>query len=146
MKSWFRFPIFIGFILVFLPLFGLAVMLLWNGLIPELFGGPEVSYWQAVGLLALTKILFGHGPGGRGSPRHRKHKMWWHMMQKWDRMSPEEREKMREQWKSWGEEWRKHEHDKWEAYSDRKGRHWQRRVRIEYDNKPPEGDGDKKES
>jgi hypothetical protein len=73
--------------------------------------------------------------------RHRKHKMWWHMMQKWERMSPEEREKMREQWKAWGEQWREHEKDKWEAWSRRK--RWQHRGRIDWETGPPPDDSDK---
>jgi hypothetical protein len=44
-----------------------VVMLLWNALIPELFKGPELAYWQTMGLLVLSKILFsGIGGGGRG--------------------------------------------------------------------------------
>ena len=54
------FPLF----LVFLALGGLVVMLLWNWLVPELFAGHAVTYWQALGLLALSRILFG-GLGGR---------------------------------------------------------------------------------
>lgn len=43
---------------------GAMVMLLWNLLIPELFGGPTLSYLQAVGVLLLSHLLF------RGSPLH----------------------------------------------------------------------------
>ena len=46
-------------------LFGYIVMHLWNWLMPELFGLPTVSYWQAVGVLILAKIFFGFG-GGNG--------------------------------------------------------------------------------
>ncbi len=42
-------------------LFGLAARALWNALMPEIFGLPEVSYWQAVGLLVLGHMLFGGG-------------------------------------------------------------------------------------
>ena len=46
--------------------FTLVVMLLWNALIPGLFKGPELGYWQTLGLLILSKILFsGIGGGGR---------------------------------------------------------------------------------
>ena len=52
--------------------FGLALMLLWNWLMPAVFGLPQVTYWQAVGLLVLAHILFkshhheqhGKAPGG----------------------------------------------------------------------------------
>jgi hypothetical protein len=45
--------------------FTLVVMLLWNALIPELFKGPELGYWQTLGLLVLSKILFSGIGGGR---------------------------------------------------------------------------------
>ena len=62
---------------------GTAVKLLWNWLLPPLFGLPLVTFWQAVGLLALCRILFGgigrHGGGPRMTSR----------------MTPEERERFR---------------------------------------------------
>jgi len=55
---------------------GLPVMWLWNGLLPSLFHLPEITYWQAVGLLILCHLLFkGHG-GGFGHHRHRDHGRW----------------------------------------------------------------------
>lgn len=42
-------------------LVGLVVKTLWNTLMPGIFGLPEVSYWQAVGLLILGHLLFGGG-------------------------------------------------------------------------------------
>lgn len=88
--------------LIFVPLFGFLfgwiVMLLWNALIPDLFHGPLISFWQAVGLIILSKLLFGkfggHGYGcGRGGWRNR----WKERMRdKWEHLSPEEKEKMRD--------------------------------------------------
>lgn len=50
--------VFIG--TAILALITLAVMFLWNWLIPAIFvGGPEITYWQALGLMVLSKILFG---------------------------------------------------------------------------------------
>ena len=50
------------------------VMLLWNGLIPSLFHGPVLSYWQTAGLFLLSKILLtGIAPG---THHHRGHKEW----------------------------------------------------------------------
>jgi hypothetical protein len=69
---------------------GFVVMSLWNWLIPSIFGGPALHFWQALGLLVLTRILvgrIGRGPG---------HRMSWRMRQDWQRMSPEEREKLRQ--------------------------------------------------
>ena len=58
-----------------LALFGLVVMLLWNWLMPDLFGLKTVSYWQAWGLLILSAILFkGIGTGNSGGSTERKRK------------------------------------------------------------------------
>ena len=46
--------------------FTYVVMLLWNALVPELFNGPVVTYWQTMGLLVLSKILFSGIGGGKG--------------------------------------------------------------------------------
>ena len=82
--------------------FSAIVMLLWNALIPELFNGPYVSYWQAMGLLVLSKILL-HGFGGRRGAHGRRwrHDRYWkqRFAERMASMSPEEREKCRERWK-----------------------------------------------
>ncbi len=57
-------------------LFTFAVMWLWNWLVPELFSGPILTYWQTLGLLVLTKILFsgmGKGGGSHDSRRCKDH-------------------------------------------------------------------------
>ena len=70
----------IGFIILgagLLFLFGWVVMLLWNWLMPEIFGLKTLTYWQAWGVLALSCILFGRiggGGGGKGSRSDRKRK------------------------------------------------------------------------
>ena len=71
---------------------GLVVMALWNRLLPDLFGWRSISFGQALGLLILTRLLFGGFRGGPG--RHLR----WHgrMRERWERMTPEEREKFRE--------------------------------------------------
>jgi hypothetical protein len=61
--------------LALLALLGWGVMLLWNWLMPEIFGLPSVSYWQAWGILVLCWILFkpwGMGNSDRGSDRRRR--------------------------------------------------------------------------
>ena len=70
---------------------GLVVMTLWNGLLPGLFGFKTLHFWQALGLLVLTRILFGGFHRGHGHGFHRRH----HMIQRWESMTPEEREKFR---------------------------------------------------
>ena len=67
------------------------VMHLWNWLVPGLFAGPMLSFTQALGLLVLARLLFGRFGGGGG------HRMAWRgRMRDWRRLSPEEREKLRE--------------------------------------------------
>ena len=63
-------------ITLFIFLGGKVVQLLWNWLMPMLFGLREVTFWQAVGILALSRILFGGlGIGGRRSRRRRARDM-----------------------------------------------------------------------
>jgi hypothetical protein len=44
---------------VFALIFGLIVKLLWNWLMPALFGLGTITYWQAFGIVILAKLLFG---------------------------------------------------------------------------------------
>jgi len=84
-------------------LVGLFTMLLWNSLLPAIFGLPEIGIVQAIGLLILGRLFFGSF-GGRGGWRREGRHMWWR--KKWESMSKEEREAFRN--KSWG--WGKHHH------------------------------------
>jgi ABC-type multidrug transport system fused ATPase/permease subunit len=79
-------------VIAVLALLSFAVMLLWNSLVPELFHGPTLQYWQALGLLLLSRILFG-GLRGRGWHGHWRQRMW---RERWENMTPEERERLRE--------------------------------------------------
>ena len=79
-------------IAAFIVIGGEAVMHLWNWLLPTLFGWRQITFWQAVGLLALCRILFGSW-GGRGGHRPNFRRR---MAEKWERMTPEEREKFRQ--------------------------------------------------
>lgn len=45
--------------------FSAAVMLLWNWLIPSVFGLSEINLWQALGLFLLARIFFGGGVFGK---------------------------------------------------------------------------------
>jgi hypothetical protein len=68
----------IAFVL-FILLGGLVVQWLWNWLLPDIFGLPQITFWQALGLLALCRILFG-GFGRGGRPHRdtgRHHREWW---------------------------------------------------------------------
>ena len=78
-------------IVVFITIGGEVVQHLWNWLLPALFGWPQITFWQAIGLLALCRILFGGaGIGGRGLHRSNSRRR---MAERWERMTPEEREK-----------------------------------------------------
>jgi hypothetical protein len=71
--------------------FGLIVMSLWNWLAPVVFGARTITFWQALGILVLSKILFG---GFRGRPGYGGH--WRRRMSaRWEQMTPEERETFR---------------------------------------------------
>jgi hypothetical protein len=68
------------------------VMSLWNVLMPSIFAVRAINFWQALGLLVLSKILFGGlrphmGQGPRGRRR---------MMERWEQMTPEERMKFKQ--------------------------------------------------
>ncbi len=89
-----KIPVFIG---VFIFLKAAVVMLLWNYLAPDLFRGPMLDYPHALGLTVLAKLLVGFGGrpfgGPFGGPRGWRHRM----KQRWARLSPEEREKLRDE-------------------------------------------------
>ena len=92
-----RFWIFKGLrvlalIAIGVTVFGYVVMTLWNWLLPSLTGWHVISFWQALGLLILSKILFGGFRGGG----HRPWQWRRRMMERWERMTPEEREKFRD--------------------------------------------------
>jgi hypothetical protein len=92
-KKWiFIVPAAILGIVLFIAIGGGAVQLLWNWLLPPLFGWPPIDFWQALGLLALCRILFG-GSGFRGSGRSGFRRR---MAERWERMTPEERERFRQ--------------------------------------------------
>jgi hypothetical protein len=89
-------PLGIAGFAVFIAVGGAIVRLLWNWLTPALFGWPTLTFWQALGLLALCRILF--GGLGRGGSRYRSRG-------RWDRrgMTPEERERLAERLRArWG--------------------------------------------
>jgi len=78
-------------ILIFIAAGGQLVLHLWNWLLPSLFGWRLITFWQAVGLLVLCRLLFGSF-GGR--PLYRSN--WRRRMgERWESMTPEEREKFR---------------------------------------------------
>ncbi len=83
-------------------LFGFITMSLWNAVLVVVLGVKVITFWQALGILILGKLLFG-GFGGHCGRRNR-----WKdgMREKWGNMNPEEREKLKQEWRNkcrtWG--------------------------------------------
>jgi hypothetical protein len=89
------------FVMVFVAIaaaLGWLVMFLWNWILPEAVGVKPLTFWKALGLLALSKILFGgFGKGGRSW----KHNKKGHWRNKWMDMSVEERHEAKSRWKDY---------------------------------------------
>ena len=109
MNRWrlkFGLKIFFG-IIFFGALLGFIVMSLWNCILPELFAVSEITFPQALGILVLSKILFGNFKGWKGGCCHGGQcgtGSWkGHWKKRWEdklaNMSPEEREKVKESYK-----------------------------------------------
>ena len=95
-RKWKKMIWIVPFAIIAIPLFitigGEIVMHLWNWLLPPLFGWREITFWQAFGLLALCRILFGR-LGGHGSGRSNFRRR---MDERCANMTPEERERFRQ--------------------------------------------------
>jgi len=90
-KRWY---LFIPLIVLAFVAFGFFTMYLWNWLMPLLFHLPEITFWQTIGLMILSRLILGGfgGHPGRGHGHHCKHQMH----EKWENMTPEEREQFKE--------------------------------------------------
>lgn len=92
-RKWiFLAPLGILGVALFIALGGEVVRLLWNWLLPPLFGWHPVTFWQALGILALCRILFG-GFGGHGPHRSNFRRR---MAERGEAWTPEERERFRQ--------------------------------------------------
>jgi hypothetical protein len=92
-KKWiFLVPLVILAISLFITIGCEIVMHLWNWLLPALFGGRQITFWQAVGILALCRMLFG-GSRRRGFYRSNFGRC---MAKPWRDKTPEERERFRQ--------------------------------------------------
>src|SRR5215470_1076458 len=98
-----RVALFILFGAIAIFVFGSVVMLLWNNVLAQVTHVSTISFIQALGILVLAKILFGGFRGGWGSRRY-----YWkqRMRDKWNNMTPEERDKFKQEWQKrcghWG--------------------------------------------
>ena len=99
----------IGFIVLAVAvtaLLGYVVMSLWNCVLVAVLHVSLITFWQALGILILSKILFG-GFKGRwgGGPRNSR---WGkEMREKWQTMTPEEREKLKQEWRNRCHSWKR---------------------------------------
>ena len=82
-------------VLAFLAILTVVVRDLWNGVLVDVLAVKTVTYWQALGLLLLARILFGGWPGrGRGFGSRWRERM---MAKRWESLNPEQREHMRDE-------------------------------------------------
>lgn len=86
-------------------LLGYVVMSLWNNVLVAVLNVSVISFWQALGLLLLSKILFGGFKGGCSC--HRGGQWKKEMQEKWHGMSAEEREKIKQEWRNRCGAWKK---------------------------------------
>ena len=93
-------PLAILAMLLFVAIGGEVVLQLWNWLLPPLFGWRQITFWQALGILVLCRILFGgfglHGSGRSSVRRRMAERMEQRMEERWEHMTPEERERFRQ--------------------------------------------------
>jgi hypothetical protein len=90
-------------------LFGYFVMLLWNWLMPSIFGLGVITFWQAFGLVVLGRILFGGFPHPHRSPdKHWKHHKCGSKPDEWRK------------WKYYGEYWKEEGEKSFEDYVHRR--------------------------
>ncbi|MFM0597028.1 hypothetical protein PQR14_16865 [Paraburkholderia bryophila] len=95
MKSRIKCIALVPLVVVGVAVLGWAVMTLWNWVVPALFVGARlIDFWHALGLLILSRILFGGFRGHGGGWRERRH---W---RKWQAMTPEEREQFQATWQT----------------------------------------------
>ena len=93
---------FILFAALFGGLMGFVVMSLWNVTLPRLVQGVSaISFWQAIALLILSRLLFGgfRGPWNRPDFGNAKRDQWkGRMAEHWQKLTPEQRDRMRQFW------------------------------------------------
>ncbi len=103
-NKFFKIPLFILLGIGGVALLGLLLMSLWNALLPGLFHAPEITFWQALGLFILAKLLFGGMHSGHHARGIRRRHYGKRFEERLANMTPEEREKFKSQWHhcGWG--------------------------------------------
>lgn len=90
-----RIFLFIPLAILALAVFTFLFQLLWNSVVPDVFNLIEINYWQALGILAISKILF----SGFGFNK-RKRNFGKGRMPFSGNFSPEDKLRLREEWKN----------------------------------------------
>ena len=96
-----RFAFFVPLIIILIFGLGFVVQYLWNALLPEIIGVGTVTYWQAMGILVLSKILFGGFNGGKDKKSKRKNCKKGKisdLKEKWEQLDHEQKEKIKREW------------------------------------------------
>ncbi len=100
-KFWFKKGVmFVTLFIAAALVFGAIVMALWNAILTAIIGVKTITFLQALGILLLSKILFG-GFGRRGGWQGGRRQHWKNNLQnRWAGMTPEEREKFKTELRS----------------------------------------------
>jgi len=90
----------------FVMLFSFIVMSIWNAILPAVLGVKIITFWQALGILVLSKILFSGFGGFHHKREHFKNRFRQKMLDRWEKMTPEEKQKfkaeMKNRCRNWG--------------------------------------------
>jgi hypothetical protein len=99
-------------LILIIPL-GFVIWALWNNILVDVIHVGRINFWQALGILALSKILFTGGPWGNwGRHHHQRFGPWKKEMQeKLESMTPEEREQFKARWASRCSRWGRKDED-----------------------------------
>ncbi len=89
-----HFAKYVVLIIAGIAILSFVVMQLWNWILPEAAGWNTITFWQAMGLLVLSKILF--SGWGRGGSKWKQYRWKSKMKEKWDNMSDEEKSKFKD--------------------------------------------------
>ncbi|WP_455853097.1 hypothetical protein [Pantoea endophytica] len=119
-------PLLMGAVII--AALGLLVMSLWNALLPGIIGVKSIGFWQALGMLALCRILFGglgFRPGMFGMARRRMHERWM-------QMTPEQREEFMQHRRNRFGHRGHHDRCDWHGRRDERGE-----ARPQSENNPP---------
>ena len=94
-----RFIYFIPLFILGFFLIGSLVQLLWNNVLVPVLHVGTVSFWQAMGILLLSKILFSSFGGRSDRQGYRKQKLLW------QQLTPEQKETFRKEWNMRNRRW-----------------------------------------